>query len=294
MPERFRSLLCLLLTAFIWGNGFVAQSAAMGAIGPWTFTFLRSLLAGLVLIPVSWAAGKKTGHVRLTASEKENLWKGGILAGIILTAGTMFQQFGIMYTTVAKAGFLTALYCVLVPIFGFFTGQKPTLRIFISALLAMAGLYLLCLQESLHLARGDMLEIICAVLFAFHILVVDRYVDRTDPIRMSCVQFFTCALLSGVGAFFLEDVQVSSLPAAAPYILYAGVVSMGGGYTLQIVGQKNADPTLAAIVLCLESVFAALAGFVLLHEALSLREVLGCVVMFAAIVLASLPAHQKA
>lgn len=291
--KRTVSTLMMLLAALIWGCAFVAQSAAMDSIGPWTFTCIRSVLASIVLVPVAKAADVlRRKHEPDYKSDRSSTIRGGIACGIVLAAASMFQQVGILYTTVSKAGFLTALYCVLVPIMNRFMGKKSKGTIWISAALACIGLYLLCMNgSSFSLQHGDVLEIICAVLFAVHILVIDHYTRTADGIRMSCIQFLVCAVICLPG-MIIERPDWHSLRAAAVPILYAGILSSAGGYTLQIIGQKNADPTVAGILLCLESVFATLAGWIILHQSLSPREIAGCVLMFCAIVLASLSENQ--
>lgn len=295
--SKTKSSLLLLLAAFIWGNAFVAQSVAMDSIGPWTFNFIRDLIAGIVLLPVVHYADRtreKRGEGKGSWKEKE-LLKGGILCGAILAVASMLQQVGIIYTTTAKAGFLTAMYCVLVPVFGIFLGKKTRPLIWGCVALAAVGLYFLCMSaDSFTLQYGDILELLDAVCFAFHILVIDHFSPKVDGIRMSCIQFFAASIVCLAGTLAFESISFTALASAAVPILYAGIFSSAGGYTLQIIGQKNADPAVASILLCLESVFATLAGFVFLHQTLSFREILGCVLMFIAIVIASLPEKQSA
>ena len=294
MKTRRKSELLLLLAAFIWGNGFVAQSSAMDSIGPWSFTWMRSLLAFLVLIPVAHIHAKRTGKTKLNETEKKYLLLGGVATGVILGCGSILQQIGVMYTTVGKASFLTALYCVEVPLFSIFFGKRVGVRTWVSVVLAVSGLYLLCMQGSLKPAGGDVCVLLCSIVFAFHILAIDYFAPRTDAVRMSCLQFLGCSVTTFVGSLFTEPFSIGAAMDAIVPLLYAGCVSMGFGYTLQIAGQEHADPTLASILLCLESVFGALAGFVLLHQAMSLRQVAGCALMFAATVLSSLPEKSDA
>lgn len=296
MNKKTKGSLMLLLAALIWGNGFVAQSVAMDSIGPWTFTFIRNLIAGLVLLPiirVEDSMRKKNGD--MPSWNQKDLIRGGVLCGIILAAASMFQQIGILHTSVGKAGFLTAMYCVMVPVFGIFLGKKTRPAIWFCVAMAAVGLYFLCMTEaSFTLQSGDILELCCALGFTFHILVIDFYSPKVDGIRLSCIQFFVASAVCLAGTLLFEHLNLHDLLRAAVPILYAGVLSSGGGYTLQIIGQKDADPAVASILLCLESVFAVLGGWVILHQSLTGREILGCVLMFIAIVIASLPEKKPA
>jgi len=290
---QVRNSLLLLLTATIWGTAFVAQSVGMDYVGPFTFTFARSIVGGVFLIPCIW-------FLRKISEKKEKLiiskveWIGGICCGIALFAASNFQQIGIAHTTVGKAGFITALYVVVVPIFGLFFKKKVPGIIWFCVALSVIGLYLLCMTEgSFSLAYGDFLVFICAILFSVHILIIDYFSPRGDGVVMSCIQFFVCGILSGFVMLFVENVSVANLTSASFPILYAGVLSSGVAYTLQIVAQKDVNPTVASLILCLESVVSALAGWAILHEALSMRELLGCVLMFTAIVLAQVPIPNK-
>lgn len=280
----------LLLTALIWGMAFVAQSVAMDSIGPWTFTCVRSFVAGitlLVLIPFIDHTPKPKDR-----KDKAMLVKGGILCGICLTGASMFQQAGIVSTTVGKAGFITALYVVLVPVFSLFLGKKMEKKMWLSIILAVAGLYFLCVKDSFSLSSGDTLVMICAVMFAFHILVIDHYSPFVDGIRMSCIQFFICGIICFVGMWLFEEHSLSSLVNATVPILYAGILSSGAGYTMQIVGQRDTDPSLASLLLSLESVFAVIGGFLILHQVLTIRELFGCLLSFGAVLLAELPIER--
>ena len=201
----------------------------------------------------------------------------------------MLQQFGIQYTTVGKAGFITALYIIVVPFFSLFLGKKLGPKIGISVVLAVIGLYLLCMTGSLSLGKGDLLVCVCACVFALHILVIDHYSPLVDGVKMSCIQFFTCALLNTIPMFLFEDVSMHNIIAGCAPILYAGLLSSGAGYTLQIIGQKGMNPTVASILLSMESVFSVLAGWVILGQSLTIKEGLGCVLMFIAIIIAQLP-----
>lgn len=287
--KQLGNSLLLLLTATIWGSAFVAQSVGMEHVGPFTFTFSRSIIGGIVLLPCILLLGKwKKGF----ATKVE--WIGGICCGIALCVASNFQQVGIQFTTVGKAGFITALYVVLVPIFGLFLKKRVPILIWGCVGLSVVGLYLLCMPAgAFTLALGDLLVLICAVLFTVHILVIDHFSPKGDGVVISCIQFFTCGILSGIPMLFFENPSVGSMLDAKWSILYAGVLSSGVAYTLQVVAQKNVNPTIASLIMCLESVVAVLAGWIVLGQDMSSREILGCVLMFVAIVLAQLPVPEK-
>ena len=296
---NLRSSALLLLTACIWGVAFVAQSVGMEYVGPFTFNFVRSILGGLVLIPCIFFLNreKKTEAEKISAEEKraqrKTLLTGGICCGVALCLATNFQQIGIQYTTVGKAGFITACYIVIVPVIGLFMKKKCSPMIWLSVLLAVVGLYLLCINEQFSIGYGDILVFVCAILFSVHILIVDYFSPKVDGVKMSCIQFLVCGLLSGIAMLFAEQPQLSAVLLAWKPIAYAGIMSCGVGYTLQIVGQKGMNPTIASLILSLESCISVLAGWLLLGQTLSMREGLGCVVMFAAIILAQLPAKES-
>lgn len=294
-----RQSLLLLLTATIWGVAFVSQSVGMDYVGPFTFNAARSLIGAAVLVPcialLKKIQKKEEGPEEVHKKEdKRTLLRGGICCGVILAVASSFQQFGLLYTTVGKAGFITAMYIILVPLLGIFAGKKVGLRIGISVVIAVAGLYLLCMTESLRLEAGDILVLLCAVVFSFHIMVIDHFSPLVDGVKMSCIQFLICGILCGICMFLFEAPKLSMILAAWKPVLYAGVMSCGVAYTLQIVGQKGMNPTVASLIMSLESVISVLAGFVLLHEVLSRRELFGCVLMFAAILLAQLPERKRA
>lgn len=286
---QFGNSLLLLLTAVIWGAAFVAQSVGMEYVEPFTFTCVRSIIGGLVLIPCIILLKKwKKGF----ATKIE--WIGGVCCGLALCAASNFQQYGMQYTTVGKAGFITALYVVLVPILGLLFKKKVSILIWFCVSLSVIGLYFLCMPEGgFVLAFGDLLVLICAILFSVHILVIDYFSPKGDGVVISCIQFFTCGIISGVVMIFTETPTVGNILDAKWAILYAGVLSSGVAYTLQVVAQKNVNPTVASLILCLESVVAVLAGWVILGQSLSTREIWGCILMFAAIVLAQLPIPTK-
>lgn len=300
---QLRNSLLLLLTATIWGTAFVAQSVGMEYVEPFTFTFARSILGGLVLIPCiwflrRWRVSDATKAVSTEEAKKTLItkteWLGGISCGVALCVASNFQQIGIAHTTVGKAGFITALYVVIVPIIGLFFRKRVSIVIWGCVVLSVIGLYLLCMTEgSFSLGYGDFLVLICAILFSAHIMIIDYFSPKGDGVIMSCIQFFVCGILSGIVMLFVETPTITNILAAKMPILYAGVLSSGVAYTLQIVGQKNINPTVASLILCLESVVSALAGWLILQEELSARELLGCVLMFVAIVLAQIPIPQK-
>ena len=292
-----KNSLLLLLTATIWGVAFVAQSVGMDYVGGFTFNMARSLIGSAVLLPVIWFMGrnssKKAEETQGSGSRKDLLW-GGLACGILMCLASNFQQFGIKYTTVGKAGFITACYIVLVPILGLFLKKKCSPFIWLAVAMSVAGLYLLCITDGFSIGKGDILVLICAVLFSFHILVIDYYSPKVDGVKLSCIQFLVCGILSGIPALIFEKPEMSAVLTAWQPILYAGVMSCGVAYTLQIIGQKNMNPTVASLILSLESCISVLAGWVILGQQLSAREITGCVIMFAAIILAQLPQKEKA
>ena len=287
------SSLMLLLTAFIWGVAFVAQSVGVEYVRPFTFNAARFILGGLVLIPVIvFMRREKTDRFRESSETWEGI-KGGILCGIALFVAASFQQFGVSMTTVGKAGFITALYIVIVPILGVFMRKKVPAFVWVSVALATVGMYLLCITEGFRIGTGDLCVFICAVCFSFHILIIDCVSPKADGVLISCIQFFTAGVLALIPAAFLEKPSAATVLAAWQPIAYAGIMSSGVGYTLQVVAQKNTDPTVASLLMSLESVFSLLAGWVILGQKLSRRELLGCVLVFAAVILAQLPGRAE-
>ncbi|MDO5346681.1 MAG: DMT family transporter [Lachnospiraceae bacterium] len=315
-----KSPLLLFLAALIWGVAFVAQSVGMEYVGPFTFNAVRSVIGGIVLIPCIYFLDSRkkkeadqkmglgtdcsglegSGQECRGKNERTDSWKnktlltGGICCGICLCIASNLQQIGISYTTVGKAGFITAMYIVLVPVLGIFLKKGAGIRVWISVALAVAGLYLLCMTEKFTLGKGDAYVLLCALFFSFHILTIDHFSPMVDGVKMSCIQFLVSGVLSGILMLVFEQPRIGSILSAWMPILYAGVMSCGVAYTLQIVGQKDMDPTVASLILSLESVVSVLAGWALLHQHLSMRELLGCAVMFAAIVLAQLPEKGRA
>lgn len=283
----------LVLTALIWGCAFVAQSVGMDYVGPFTFNMARFLIGAIVLLPVIWFMDRQ----RKTGAEKgagqKTLIIGGICCGIALAVASTLQQWGILFTTVGKAGFITAMYIVIVPLLGIFIGKKVRPLIIGCVAIAVVGFYFLCMTESLRLGLGDFLVLLCAIAFSIHILVIDHFSPKVDGVKMSAIQFLTVAIISAVPTLLWEQPVFTEILQAWQPVLYAGVMSCGVAYTLQIIAQKNADPTVASLLLSLESVFSVLAGWVLLGQGLSLKELFGCVLIFCAIILAQLPEKKK-
>ena len=287
--EQIKGSLLLFLAAIIWGVAFVAQSVGMDYVGPFTFNCVRTLIGGLVLIPCIAILNRGKVKKKTDFTEKKRLLLGGICCGVALTTGSTLQQFGIMYTTVGKAGFITAFYIIIVPILGLFLGKKCGLSVWISVVIALAGLYFLCITDGFSIGKGDIYVFLGAIAFSIHILVIDHFTQFNDGVKMSCIQFFVCGILCFVPMMLFEHPEISMILLAWKPILYAGVMSCGVAYTLQIVGQKNMNPTVASLILSLESVTSVIAGFLVLHQNLSHRELIGCGLMFVAIVLAQLP-----
>lgn len=281
-----------MFASLIWGSAFVAQSVGSNHVGPFTFQALRTLIGGIVLIPTFLIADRirmKQGSYRpMTKKEKQSALIGGALCGVLLCVATNLQQMGIEGTTVGKAGFITALYIIIVPLLGFFFRKRIKPHLFFCVILALAGLYLLCINEGFTLSKYDALILACALVFSFHILAIDKYAPLTDCIRMSCVQMFVSGLISLVLMFIFEKPDLSQILDAWFPIFYTGAFSSGIAYTLQIVGQKNTSPTYASMIMSLESVFSLLTGMVVLTQIPTLREGAGCAVMFAAIIIAQL------
>lgn len=286
-----KSVVMLVMTAFIWGVAFVAQSVGMDYIGPFTFNCVRLFLGGAVLIPCIWILDHM-GFGQKKAKDK-NLLLGGVLCGIALAVASNLQTIGVKYTTVGKAGFITALYIVLVPVFGIFLKKRVGIKIWTSVVIGVAGLYLLCITDSFSIGKGDFFVLLCAVVFTIHILLIDYFSPKVDGVRMSCIQFFVAGILSSVPMFLFEKPELTAVKAATAPLLFSGVLSCGVAYTLQIIAQKDVDPTIASLILSLESVFSVLAGWAVLGQLLNQKEIMGCVLMFAAIILAQLPERKK-
>lgn len=310
MNRKLRGNIMLVLTALIWGSSFVAQKSGMDFVGPLTFSGIRTLIGGIVLLPSikildRFRSGRtESGEIEFQEKssdeiikQKHTLLKGGILCGVILMVAGNLQQIGLIYTSAGKAGFITALYVIIVPFLGLFLKKKIRPIIWVCVIASAAGLYMLCIPSGGgfgHLNRGDILIFFCAILFAAHIMVIDHFSPKVDGVRLSCIQFFVAGILSlmfiwadpllGFALPTLQTLASSWLP-----ILYAGVLSCGVAYTFQIIAQADADPTVASMILCLESVFAVITGMLFLGETMSPKEITGCIIMFAAILTAQLP-----
>ena len=311
--HKLRNTFFLFLTAMIWGAAFVAQSISMDYIGPFTFICLRSVIGGLFLIPVIMvidnirkkgqkeglnaanANGSRGSFKNVQAENQKLSWKNkrllesGIVCGVFLFLANCFQQTGIQYTTVGKAGFITTFYIILVPVVGLFFKKYCGILTWIGVVIALAGLYFLCITEKMTIQRGDALILCCSFLYTGQILAIDHYNPFVDGVKMSCIQFLTGGMLGAICMFLFESPNMAMILNAAGPILYTGIMSTGVGYTLQILGQKGLNPTVAALIMSLESVFSALSGYLFLHQLLTTRELIGCVLMFIAIVLAQLP-----
>ncbi len=292
VPKQIVSALLLVIAAFVWGSTFVAQSVGSDSVQAFTFLTSRSFISGaalLLVMAVRRALRSKEQVEEKSADSSRTLWLGGILCGTALMVASGIQQIGIKDTTVGKAGFITAMYIVIVPLLGIFLKKRIEINVWSGVGIAVMGMYFLCITEGFSISRGDFFVLICAFCFSLHILVIDYFSPKVDGVKMSCIQFFTCGILSLGPALVFEKPSVAALQAAALPILYAGLLSGAVGYTLQIIAQKNLQPTVASLIMSLESVFSVLSGWVVLHQTLSTRELVGCVLMFAAIVLAQLP-----
>lgn len=284
--KQSKALLLLILTAFIWGASFVAQSVSTDFIGPFTFNGLRFIIGALVLLPFILLANRKSKRDKKTTRESI---KGGIFCGIALALASMAQQIGIASSTAGKAGFITALYIIIVPLLSVFLHKKIARRIWLCAFMGIVGMYLLCIKSGFQIGSGDGYLLLCAVLFAIHILIIAHFSPSADGILMSMVQFAIAGIICLVGMVAYESVDATALKGAAFSIFYAGAFSCGIAYTLQVVAQKYVEPTLATLALSLESVFSVLSGWIILHETLNAKEALGCIIVFIAVILAELP-----
>lgn len=299
--KEVKSVLILLLTAAIWGFAFVAQRVGMQHVGAFTFNGVRFALGSLSLLPVIYFFSRKSNaenadknkSIKFEEADLKTTIKSGMLAGCVLFIAASLQQIGLIYTTAGKAGFITSLYIVLVPILGIFLKQKTHFTTWIGALTAVIGLYLLSINESLSIEFGDFLEIIGAFFWAAHIQLIDRFVRNVDAIKLSSIQFATCSILSLIVAFIFEDVNFIGLSDALVPLLYGGIMSAGVAYTLQAIGQKSAKPSHAAIALSMESVFAAIGGALLLDERLPGRGYLGCGLMLLGMLIAQSENFKK-
>ena len=289
--KTLRSNLLLTLTALIWGSAFVAQSVGMDFIGPFTFNSVRSFIGALALVPVIFLFKNKE---KPQSGTKKDLYLGGVICGVVLAVSSSLQQIGIsMGTTAGKAGFITALYIVIVPFLNVFFGKKVTLKAWAAALIAIVGMYLLCINGGFNIAKSDFIVFLCAVCFSVHITVVDIFSPKVDGIKMSCIQFLVSGIVNFVPMLIFEHPQITPILMAWKPLLYAGILSSGVGYTLQIVAQKDTTPVAASLIMSLESVFALLTGWLVLGNVLSGRELLGCLLVLVGIILSQLPSLKK-
>lgn len=284
-----KSSFLLFLAAFIWGVAFVAQSVGMDYMGPLSFNGARFLMGSLVLLPIVIRNRKKRAKEGTGQADLRVTFKGGICCGAVLCAAALLQQYGIIYTTVGKAGFITTLYIILVPVFGIFLKKKIPGKIWIGAAVAALGMYFLCMSEEFKLSKGDTLVMICAILFSVHILVIDYFSPETDGVELSCIQFLTAGIMASIGAVIFEHPHIRYFIDGILPLAYAGILSIGVAYTLQVIGQKDTDPAVASLILSLESVVSMLAGWIILRQALTGKELFGCILVFIAVIFVQLP-----
>lgn len=302
MSKKMQSNILLLFTALIWGSSFVAQKSGMDYIEPFTFNGIRMVIGGLVLIPFILLMDRKKARDGAAepmsdeekAKARKKIIAGGICCGLAIFVASSLQQFGVSYTTAGKAGFITTLYVVIVPIISVLLRKRVRPIMWLCVVLGAVGLYLLCMtDDSFKLAFGDMLVLLCAVAFAVHIMVVDHFAAKLDGTKLSCIQFLTSGILGLIGMAIFESPDINAILDCWLPILYAGVLSCGLGYTFQVIAQKYAEPTVASLLMSLESVFAVISGAILLHETMSMRELAGCAVIFAAVIISQLPEKKK-
>ena len=286
--KTLKSDLLLLVAAFIWGTTFVAQRMGMNHVGPMTYNALRFALGAVTLLPVILLLRTRPGIGHQSRSTRLLLCGGG-LAGLALFGGASMQQIGLLYTTAGKAGFITSLYVVLVPLAGLFLGQRCGLAVWMGAGLAVAGLYLLSVTASFAIGRGDLLVFVGAFFWTIHVHLIGYLAKRANPLIIACIQFIACSVLSLLAAVLFENIALPAIHRATLPILYGGVLSAGVAFTLQVVCQRTSPPAHAAIVMSLETVFAALAGYLILHERLGPRDMAGCSLMFAGLIVVQLP-----
>ena len=291
MKKQLSGVIALLGATVIWGSAFIAQSVGMDKIGPFTFQAVRCFLAVVFLFPASALFSKGKPFWKSWADPA--LWRSGVICGLALFAASSLQQIGLVYTDAGKAGFLTAMYIVFVPFLGLFLGQRPGRNALLSLIPAIVGLYLLSCTSVSGINKGDVLLLLCAVAFSVQILLIDRHCAGLDGLKLNCIQALVAAVLSVPWALLTETVDASRIASCWLPLGYAGVLSMGVAYTLQIVGQKRVAPSAAALLMSLESVFAALFGWLLLHETMTRTEELGCVLVFAAVIISQLPEKKE-
>lgn len=295
MKKQLKGTLALLGATLIWGTAFIAQSVGMEYIGPFTFQAFRCCLGALFLFPVTFLFDRLRGNASTSWAQWRDpqLWKAGLICGGALFVAASLQQVGLVYTDAGKAGFITAMYIVLVPILGIFIGMRPSRNAAISVVIAVVGLYLLSCMGVSQINIGDVLILGCALGFAVQILFIDKYAPALDGLRLNCVQALVVCVLSIPCMLLTEKVQLSSVAASIVPIAYAGILSMGVAYSLQIIGQKEVEPTAASLLMSLESVFAALSGWLILKESMTVWELTGCALVFAAVIISQLPVKKK-
>ena len=291
MKKQLSGVIALLGATVIWGSAFIAQSVGMDKIGPFTFQAVRCFLAVVFLFPASALFSRGKPFWKSWADPA--LWRSGVICGLALFAASSLQQIGLVYTDAGKAGFLTAMYIVFVPFLGLFVGQRPGRNALLSLIPAIVGLYLLSCTSVSGINKGDVLLLLCAVAFSVQILLIDRHCAGLDGLKLNCIQALVVAVLSVPWALLTETVDASLIASCWLPLGYAGILSMGVAYTLQIVGQKRVAPSAAALLMSLESVFAALFGWLLLHETMTRAELLGCVLVFAAVIISQLPEKKE-
>ena len=293
MSKQLRGAFLLLLTAMIWGVAFVAQTKGMDYLQPFSFQAARQFLGFLMLSLFIAIRDRQKPARRATEADRKKLLTGGVLCGVALFTATISQQFGLLDTTAGRSGFITALYILIVPLIGLLFGRRVQLRVWCAVALAIVGMYFLCFSGTFSFGKGELLTLVCSFCFAAHILLVAKFGGSVDGIRLSRLQFLVSSLLSAVCMLLFEHPTLSGLLAGWMPLCYSGCISCAVGYTLQIVAQKDVNPTLAAILMSMESVFSATAGWILLGQRMSLRELGGCALMLLAIVLAQLPKRES-
>ena len=289
---ELRQSFLLFITASIWGSAFIAQSLGMDHVSPFTFTFVRTLIGALFLLPLMpILKALYKNKVKEKSYNKKDLLLGSLCCGLCLITGESFQQFGLLTTDAGKAGFITSMYIIFVPIVSIFLGKKINRFIWIGVILSAIGLYMLCIKQDLSIERGDFLIFLCAIAFAIHILVIDHFVKKVDAVALSCGQFFMASIMGLILLliFDRQDLSYDDFIAALPAMAYAGIMSNGIAYTLQIVGQRGLNPTIATLIMSLESVMAVIFGVIFLQESLMQKEIIGCVLMFSAVIIAQCP-----
>ena len=279
----------LLITSLVWGLGFIAQKLGMDHMQPFMFTGIRNYMGALALLPIIYFTGKRARKLGKSSGDLKTTVIAGVVCGVCLFIASNLQQVGIQYTTAGKTGFITAMYIVLVPIIGFFMGKRIRAVIVLSLVIAVIGLYFLCITEGFYLSKGDTFVLLCALCFSIHIIAVDHFVGKSNPVALSCIQFAVSGTLSTLLSLFTETTTMDNIYQCMPALLYAGVVSSGVGYTLQIVGQQKVPPAIASLLMSFESVFSVIFGAIILKDVMTVREIIGCILVFTAVILSQLP-----